>query len=55
MYKLEVINLVMQGLPSLQLDIVGHSGDSYEDPFIKSTAPPANNKERLQVIRMSIA
>ena len=42
-----ILNLVMQGLRTLQLDIVGHSGDSYEVPFIKSTAPPANNKDRV--------
>ena len=37
---------------SLQLDIVGHSGDSSEVPFVQSTNPPANDKERLQVLKV---
>ena len=36
----------------LQLDIVGHSGDSIEVPFVQSSNPPANDKERLQVLKV---
>ena len=35
-----------------QLDIVGHSGDSIEVPFVQSANPPANDKERLQVLKV---
>ena len=36
-----------------QLDIVGHSGDSIEVPFVQSANPPANDKDRLQVLKVS--
>ena len=32
-----------------QLDIVGHS---IEVPFVESTSPPANDKERLQELKV---
>ena len=34
-----------------QYDIVGHSGDSPEIPFVSHDAPPKNNKERLDVMK----
>ena len=36
----------------MQLDIVGHSGDSDEVPFVNSSNPPSNDKERLQVLKV---
>lgn len=38
----------------LQIDIVGHSGDSDEVPFVNSNSPPANDKERLQVLKVCV-
>ena len=35
----------------LQFDIVGHSGDSPEIPFVSHDAPPKNNKERLDIMK----
>ena len=35
----------------LQYDIVGHSGDSPEIPFVSHDAPPKNNKERLDIMK----
>lgn len=34
-----------------QYDIVGHSGDSPEIPFVSHDSPPKNNKERLNIIK----
>ena len=34
-----------------QYDIVGHSGDSPEIPFVSHDAPPQNNKERLEILK----
>ena len=42
----------MFSFSTLQLDIVGHSGDSIEVPFVESSNPPANDKERLQVLKV---
>jgi len=35
------------------LDIVGHSGDAEEIEFVKSSAPPGNDKERLDILKVS--
>ena len=43
--------LIMYASP-VQLDIVGHSGDSDEVPFVNSSNPPCNDKERLQVLKV---
>ena len=32
-------------------DIVGHSGESAEIPFVSATAPPENEADRLKVLR----
>ncbi|KAF4526552.1 hypothetical protein B566_EDAN009123 [Ephemera danica] len=34
-----------------QYDIMGHSGESYDLKFVDKTTPPANNKERLDIIK----
>ena len=31
---------------------MGHSGDSDEIPFVKSSSPPCNDKERLQILKV---
>lgn len=36
----------------VKLDIVGHSGDAIQVPFVQSTSSPANDKERLQVLKV---
>ena len=33
---------------------MGHSGDSDEVPFVNSSNPPANDKERLQVLKVGV-
>lgn len=33
---------------------MGHSGDSDEIPFVNSSSPPANDKERLQVLKVQL-
>ena len=38
----------------MKLDIVGHSGDAIQVPFVQSTSPPANDKERLQVLKVHV-
>lgn len=35
-----------------QYDIVGHSGESYDLRFVDKATPPANNKERLDLIKV---
>ncbi|XP_074632889.1 von Willebrand factor A domain-containing protein 8-like isoform X1 [Acropora palmata] len=35
----------------IKFDIVGHSGDSPEIPFVSHDAPPKNNKERLDIMK----
>lgn len=38
-----------------QYDIVGHSGDDYRITFVDHTQPPANNKQRLEIIKVRIS
>ena len=41
-------------MPSwLQYDIIGHSGEGYKFDIVKSDKPPKNNKERLDVLKVS--
>lgn len=37
----------------IKYDIIGHSGDSPNISFVKRDKSPKNNKERLDVIRVS--
>ena len=37
----------------LQYDVVGHSGDGHDITFVKPEKIPANNKERLDILRVS--
>lgn len=55
--ELETVVLVMEAFQGyearLQYDIVGHSGEDHSISFVSANKPPANNKERLEVIRVS--
>jgi hypothetical protein len=37
---------------SPQYDIVGHSGDDFDVKFVQPEKVPANNKERLDILRV---
>ncbi|CAB0011014.1 unnamed protein product [Nesidiocoris tenuis] len=53
--ELEAVVMVMESLEGYEskvlYDIVGHSGDSKCIKFVDKSKPPANNKERLELIR----
>ncbi|XP_054285808.1 von Willebrand factor A domain-containing protein 8 [Macrosteles quadrilineatus] len=53
--EMEAVVLVMEAFQGyearLQYDIVGHSGEADCIPLVAPGRPPANNKERLEVIR----
>lgn len=36
----------------IRYDIVGHSGETHNIPFVDQKTPPTNNKERLETIKM---
>lgn len=36
----------------IQYDIIGHSGETDKIDFVKKGAPPKDNKERLDIIRV---
>lgn len=40
--------------PMLQYDIVGHSGEDHHVQLTSFDKPPVNNKERLQVVKVTI-
>ena len=46
--------LLLNSVHITQLDIVGHSGDTEEIQFVASSAPPANDKERLDVLKVKL-
>lgn len=56
--ELEAVVLVMEAFQGfedkIKYDIMGHSGDSHHIKFIKADDHPANNKERLDVIRVGL-
>lgn len=53
--ELEAVVLVMEAFHGhesrFQYDVVGHSGEASSVTFVHSKSPPANNKERLDIIR----
>lgn len=57
--SLETALLVMEALEGkeekIKYDIVGHSGDGPNHPFVSSNCPPKNEKERLNVLRKMLA
>ena len=57
--ELEACVMVMEAFAGheakFQYDIVGHSGDSYNIPFVDHSQPPADNKQRLEVIKVWIS
>ncbi|XP_075158408.1 von Willebrand factor A domain-containing protein c12.2 [Haematobia irritans] len=54
--ELEAVVMVMEALEGYEkkvvYDIVGHSGEGYEIPFVVSGSPPKTDKERFETIRM---
>lgn len=57
--ELEAVVLVMEAFEGfedkIQYDILGHSGDTDRIEFVNRKKPPKNNKERLDIIRVSTA
>lgn len=37
----------------IQYDILGHSGESHRITFVDKKQPPQNNKDRLDILRVS--
>ncbi|KAI9590474.1 von Willebrand factor A domain-containing protein 8 isoform X1 [Glossina fuscipes] len=54
--ELEAVVMVMEAFEGYEkkivYDIVGHSGESFELPFVNAGSPPKTDKERLETIRM---
>lgn len=52
---LEAVLMVIEAFESysmkFKLDIVGHSGDSAEIPFLSSESPPMNEKEKMDILK----
>lgn len=57
--QLEVANLIMESFDGMDqcfvYAIVGHSGDSPTIPLVEFGRPPANEKDRMQVLKTIIA
>lgn len=57
--ELEVTNLIMESFAGMDqrfdYSIVGHSGDSPAIPLVNFGQPPANEKERMQVLQTMLA
>lgn len=55
--ELEAVVLVMEAFDGFEdkiiYDIIGHSGEEHKIVFVARDDPPKNNKERLEVIRVS--
>lgn len=56
--QMEAVVMVMEAFHGFQnqilYDIVGHSGEDYSIKFVESNNPPADNNQRLIVIKVSI-
>ncbi len=56
---IEAATLIMEGFHGMEHKydycIVGHSGDSRSIPLVPYGKPPANRKERLQVLETMVA
>lgn len=54
--EMEACVMVMEAFSGhegkFQYDIVGHSGDDYQISFVHHSQPPADNKQRLEVIKV---
>ncbi|KAH8391598.1 hypothetical protein KR200_008568 [Drosophila serrata] len=54
--QLEAVVMVMEAFDGFEkkivYDIVGHSGEGWEIPFVTAGSPPKNDKERFEAIRM---
>lgn len=56
--ELEACVMVMEAFSGyddkFKYDIVGHSGDTHNILFVDHNQPPANNKERLEIIKVKL-
>lgn len=56
--ELEAVVLVMEAFEGfedkIKYDIIGHSGEEHKIVFVPRENPPKNNKERLEIIRVTI-
>ncbi|XP_039499673.1 von Willebrand factor A domain-containing protein 8 [Drosophila santomea] len=54
--QLEAVVMVMEAFEGFEkkivYDIIGHSGEGWEIPFVTAGSPPKNDKERFEAIRM---
>lgn len=54
--ELEAVVMAMEAFEGFEkkiaYDIIGHSGEGWELPFVNVGSPPKNDKERFEVIRM---
>ncbi|XP_017481252.1 PREDICTED: von Willebrand factor A domain-containing protein 8 [Rhagoletis zephyria] len=54
--ELEAVVMVMEAFEGFEkkivYDIVGHSGEGWEIPFVNAGSPPKTDKERFETIRM---
>lgn len=54
--QLEAVIMVMEAFEGfetrVQYDIIGHSGESHYIPFVDHKNPPANEKIRLETIKV---
>ncbi|XP_068159002.1 von Willebrand factor A domain-containing protein 8 isoform X1 [Drosophila tropicalis] len=54
--QLEAVVMVMEAFEGFEkkivYDIIGHSGEGWEIPFVNAGKPPKNDKERFDTIRM---
>ncbi|XP_017030247.2 von Willebrand factor A domain-containing protein 8 [Drosophila kikkawai] len=54
--QLEAVVMVMEAFDGFEkkivYDIIGHSGEGWEIPFVTAGRPPKNDKERFEAIRM---
>lgn len=55
--EMEAVVMVMEAFQGfeqrVQVDVVGHSGETHQIQFIDHKNPPTNPKERLEVIKVS--
>ncbi|XP_017094765.2 von Willebrand factor A domain-containing protein 8 [Drosophila bipectinata] len=54
--QLEAVVMVMEAFEGFEkkivYDVIGHSGEGWEIPFVTAGSPPKNDKERFEAIRM---
>ena len=48
-----IFGVVPRCVVNFQYEIIGHSGEGYDFPMFTSDKAPTNNKERLNIIKVS--